>query len=115
MATPSTIIKCGRFQCIIVRNTSGNMSWLCGYIALPPGHPWHGLGYDDVDATVHGGLTFASPADECHFAGVPVESWVLGFDCAHYGDGMFGEASPRGEAYVTSELANLSAQAEAAS
>jgi hypothetical protein len=40
---------------------------------------------------------------------------VLGFDCAHYGDGMFGEASPRGEAYVTSELANLSAQAEAAS
>lgn len=50
----------------------------CGYIALPPGHPWHGFGYDEIDAAIHGGLTYAQgSADGSH--------WI-GFDCSHYGD-----------------------------
>lgn len=64
-------------DCLIVRNPLGA---LCGYVGLPPGHPFHGVDYDQctradctVDRTVewcpehspnaavevHGGLTFA--------------------------------------------------------
>jgi hypothetical protein len=78
-----------RLACLIVRGPSGA---LCGYVGVPPGHPWHGKDYNDVDVNVHGGLTFARGCDEggkiCH---VPLEGespdvWWLGFDCAHSGD-----------------------------
>ena len=96
------------FPCILVR--SGLGAW-CGYVGVPPGHPWHSKGYDDVEANVHGGLTYAEPC-----TGVvcrepqPGESdnvWWLGFDCAHSGDivpglTMFGARhSSLGESYRT--------------
>jgi hypothetical protein len=34
----------------------------CGYVTVPAGHPWHGLGYAKppiVDIDVHGGITYA--------------------------------------------------------
>jgi hypothetical protein len=88
-------------DCLIVRGPSGA---LCGYVGLPPGHPCHGAGYDDVACAesencrpdVHGGLTFAGACAEgddesvgiCHVPGEgrPAEVWWLGFDCAHYMD-----------------------------
>lgn len=77
--------------CLIVRNHTGA---LCGYVAVPPGHPAHGAGYDSVNVDVHGGLTFANHCDTseraliCHTPepGEPDDVWWLGFDCAHYGD-----------------------------
>lgn len=51
-----------------------------GYVRIPEGHPWHGLGYDDIDVEVHGGLTYAN------------DGWV-GFDTLHGGDCWPG--SPR--------------------
>jgi hypothetical protein len=92
--------------CLIVR---GPVGALCGYVGVPVGHPWHGLGYDDVGngpepedydpdwyPDVHGGLTYAGacrhtsdPASGiCHVPepGEPDDVWWLGFDCAHYGD-----------------------------
>lgn len=79
--------------CLAVRNEGGH--W-CGYVGLPPGHPLHGKGYDDVDADVHGGLTFADECADamredryvCHVPGPgePDHVWWLGFDCAHSGD-----------------------------
>lgn len=45
-----------------------------GYVKIPEDHPWHGLGYDDIDVRVHGGLTYGGG-----------DGWV-GFDCLHYGD-----------------------------
>lgn len=75
--------------CLIVRNGSGA---LCGYVGVPPGHPWHGKGYDYADASVHGGLTYADKCQAgghiCHVArpGEPDDVWWLGFDCAHSGD-----------------------------
>jgi hypothetical protein len=72
------------------------MGALCGYVGAPPGHPWHGAGYNDVDVSVHGGLTFAASCQEnapeghgiCHVPepGRPADVWWLGFDCAHGGD-----------------------------
>ena len=73
--------------CLANRNHHG--VW-CGYVAVPPGHPLHGKGYDDVDVEVHGGLTYADRCSEhiCHVPqpGEPDDVWWFGFDCAHAGD-----------------------------
>lgn len=82
--------------CLIVRNGAGA---LCGYVGVTSGHPWFQKGYDDVDASVHGGLTFAGPCQQhegaeengiCHLVeeGEDDNVWWLGFDCAHCNDHM---------------------------
>jgi hypothetical protein len=75
------------FACLIVRGPLGN---LCGYVGVPPAHPWHGKGCNDVDVSVHCGLTYADACqgDICHVAqpGEPDELFWFGFDCAHYLD-----------------------------
>jgi len=64
------------FKCEVIRNLQfGN--WL-GYLVLPREHPWYGLHYDDIDAVVHGGLTYGK-CDEN-------DTWAIGFDCAHTWD-----------------------------
>lgn len=74
---------------LIVRNYSGA---LCGYAAVPPGHPLHGADYDDARVDVHGGLTYADACREdgpiCHVPepGEPDDVWWFGFDCNHYQD-----------------------------
>jgi hypothetical protein len=45
-----------RLPCLIVRGPSGA---LCGYVAVSPGHPWHGRDGGSIDVVVHGGITFA--------------------------------------------------------
>ena len=52
--------------CLMLRSTTGG-NW-CGYAAVPPGHPAHGKPYQDVDADVHGGLTYADKCRDyiCH-------------------------------------------------
>lgn len=72
------------------------MGALCGYAAVPPGHPLHGQDYETVDTRlpegVHGGLTYAAFCQEhgmiCHEPepGEPADVWWFGFDCAHAGD-----------------------------
>jgi hypothetical protein len=125
--------------CLIVRNQSGGN--LCGYVGVPPGHPWHGKRYQDIEdnVKVHGGLTFSdrcAPKAEadpsryvCHIAepGDP-EPWWLGFDCAHAWDQSPGidallasrpdghlfrdhDKSYRDFDYVTREVERLAQQA----
>lgn len=65
-----------------------HLGFRCGYVRIPPGHPWHGKDYSDealwaVD--VHGGLTFAAPDTHCGKGGDD-DAWWLGFDCGHVGD-----------------------------
>jgi hypothetical protein len=93
-------------DCLIVRNTHGTGA-LCGYVGVPPGHPWHKVHYDAVsvpsedDETggyveVHGGLTYSDMCEEgrdeslgiCHvpLPGRAADVWWLGFDCAHHLD-----------------------------
>lgn len=79
--------------CLAVRHAVGG-HW-CGYVGVPPGHPWHGLKYSDegLVASVHGGLTFTSGCQHeadpsigvCHIPGEGEtdDLWWLGFDCAH--------------------------------
>lgn len=49
---------------------------LCGYVAIPPEHPFYQKRYEDIDIDVHGGLTFGECSNK---------HWI-GFDCAHSGD-----------------------------
>src|SRR5438270_834768 len=49
------------FPCLLVRQSQSG-HW-CGYVAVPPGHPWHGL--EDyaayrLDVEVHGGITYGN-------------------------------------------------------
>lgn len=67
------------FHWIILFNHS---AYRCGYVRVPPGHPWHGKEYEQVSAGVHGGLTFSDPAVPCEKDG-PDDGWWFGFDCAH--------------------------------
>ena len=98
-------------DCLALRNHFG--AW-CGYVGLPPEHPWHGVDYGQCtneDCTeewcyehspegtvsVHGCLTFAAFCHEsdkgegygiCHtpFPGREDRVWWLGFDTDHSGD-----------------------------
>lgn len=121
----------GPYKGLIVRNPG--IGHLCGYVGVPQGHPWFGESDYDVDATVHGGLTFAGSLDEDGL-------WYVGFDCAHSGDLCPGMDAPAAEshwnvvaaltgetslavgggktyrnwAYVKAEVESLMAQAEKA-
>ena len=53
------------------------MGHRCGYVSVPAEHPMFGKHYDDVEVTVHGGLTYAEAEDE---------AWCFGYDCAHWDD-----------------------------
>jgi len=123
-----------KMPCLAVRN-SWNGNW-CGYVGVSETHQHYGKNYDDVDADVHGGLTFADkcqPSNDestgiCHVpsAGEPDHVWWFGFDCAHggdYGPGDLKRSQERGYpfticadeeyrslSYVKNQCAKLAAQ-----
>ena len=115
--------------CLIVR---GPVGALCGYVGLPPGHRYFGVDYDNAEADVHGGLTFAGGCQHtsedkgvCHkpAVGEPDNVWWLGFDCAHCGDLTpkmssrfdLDDEGYRNVDYVAQECARLAAQLALAS
>lgn len=116
---------CG-LEWMVIHNGGG---YRCGYVRVPVGHPWHGKGYDDIDADVHGGLTFSEPDEACDKGGDDSAHW-FGFDCAHGGDapdpslkrdhgfndfGMLGRRGiVRDQGYVENECRRLCEQAAAA-
>jgi len=96
--------------CLMVRNVEmGN--W-CGYVAVPPGHPWHGKTDDALDVEVHWGLSYTArcAGHICHVPepGEPDDVWWLGFDCGHAYDVMPFTAKRFG-AYAVLEAAGLPA------
>ena len=105
------------YQFIVVHNRLG---YRCGYVRVPQGHPWHGMDYDEIDADVHGGLTFAELDVPCG-KGDDNAYWV-GFDCGHYMDApdpAFGvenrypsDGIVRTQEYVEAECRNLCEQAQ---
>jgi hypothetical protein len=97
-------------HCSIHRNDT---KALCGYITLTPDNSLYGIGYDELDLQAHGGLTYDAKHED---------NWVIGFDCAHYGDltpyfllnGEYDFAQRgiyRNMEYVKSECENLAEQA----
>lgn len=117
--------------CLAIRGPASG-SW-CGYVGVPPGHPWHGAPPDSVDIQVHGGLTYGDMCrgDICHVPqpGQPHDVYWLGFDCAHWPDRMpaiealfEGNGGPhmmemctyKDEQYVREEILSLARQVAAA-
>ena len=82
---PNDVLSKGEhvgYEWMTVHNGSG---YRCGYVRVPVGHPWHGKDWDEVNAEVHGGVTFAAADVSCDKPG-PDNAWWPGFDCAHGGD-----------------------------
>lgn len=94
------------FPCLIQRTV--NLGTLCGYVDLPPGHPWLHLDCDAIPARVHGGVTYAE---------LEGENYRIGFDCAHAGDHVPNKFNTHGTyrtiAYVRAQLRSLAEQARA--
>lgn len=71
--------------CLIRRHPE--CGFWCGYVALMPGHPLHGVNYRKLPPmVVHGGEVTYSDAcdgDICHVPepGEPDDVWWLGFHC----------------------------------
>jgi hypothetical protein len=121
--------EAGGFPLLATRGPGGH--W-CGYVAVPPGHPWHGKDYNDVPMEAHGGLTYADACQGkiCHIPkpGESDDVWWFGFDCAHLGDyapkfdldrRRYGVSRPhdtyRTLAYVQQQCRQMAEQAKAAS
>jgi len=81
-----------------------------GYIAIPRGHELYGKHYDEIPLSVHGGWTFSEYTsvlvlrpDQLEFVDgnvIAPNSWVIGFDTAHFGDNL----KNRDRNFVVSEL-----------
>lgn len=111
--------------CLMLRGPL--LAW-CGYVAVPPTHPWYRFSHNDVDVQVHGGLTYT---DKCHGEichvpkpGEPDDVWWFGFDCAHaydlapkmqelfegFGMKLDRDETYRDMAYVRAEVESLAEQ-----
>jgi hypothetical protein len=70
--------------------------WGNGYVCVPKGHPAYGESYDSLyekfpDIEAHGGLTFADAALALDWPEIPAsekDSWIFGFDTAHWQDDL---------------------------
>lgn len=65
------------YECEIKESPLGTFG--LGYLKLPKGHKYYGVGCDYIPVKCHGGLTFGKEIDG---------KWVIGFDCGHYGDAI---------------------------
>ncbi len=92
------------FDWVVVHNGCG---YRCGYIRVMSGHPWHGKDWEEVDANVHGGLTFAQADEPCDNQGED-DGWWLGFNCAHAGD--VPDPDLPGERYTTGPIGVVRSQ-----
>lgn len=104
------------FACLILRNDMGN---LCGYVGVGPDHPFYGKDYEEIDADVHGGLTYCGTCRPpiCHVPkpGMTDDVFWFGFDCGHFRDlvpsmmkyGSIESHIYRDVSYVKSEINNF--------
>lgn len=113
-----------KLPCLAVRH--GFSGHWCGYVGVTEDHPHYKDEYNDVNASVHGGLTFSDmcqpTADEstgiCHTPGEgePDHVWWFGFDCHHINDlapndnYRLGDACYRTLSYVKEQCRFLAKQ-----
>lgn len=71
------------FRCVIVGSYMGHR---CGYIAIPKDHELYEKDYDEIDISVHGGLTYSEYSRDNYPVKSDEDVWWIGFDCAHGGD-----------------------------
>ena len=72
------VFKYRGYKCVIALMSLGHR---CGYVAIPNGHEYFGVDYDEIPIGCHGGLTYSG--DDYP---IPDGNWYIGFDCNHYMD-----------------------------
>lgn len=82
--------KESNLDCLAVRAHHG--AW-CGYVGIPPGHPWYDVSPWDVETSEDVNYGNRCLEDEpeptiCHVPepGRPADVYWIGFDCAHAWD-----------------------------
>lgn len=60
------------------------MAYRTGYVGLPKTSRYYGKNFNDIPVDCHGGLTYGR---SYLFGQDDEDTWWIGFDCAHYGDG----------------------------
>lgn len=80
----------------------------CAYIEVPPGHPWHGRSYDEVESTTpHGDFTYEGwgiPPILKHSFRTDDDSFWLGWDYAHFGDYFIEGLDITGKKWTRAEV-----------
>jgi len=82
------------FPCLITRQ---NESWLCGYVGIPPSHPYYGKDREDKELkeiSIHKSITFSEASHQSddpravNHQLLPTDKnyWWIGFDCCHSKD-----------------------------
>jgi hypothetical protein len=98
-------------ECFVVRNSMGVY---LGYVRVPEDHPWFERDDDETRVDVHGGLTWSGPLKHRQVDKRRLDGWWLGFDCAHYGNGVPGipglDGTYRDFTYVVKEVESLAGQ-----
>ena len=85
---PQLELEQGTFEGYEYAITKNFIGYRCGYIKLEPDHPWYGIEEtNNINARVHGGITFSEADLACNKSGED-NGWWIGFDCAHSGDAV---------------------------
>lgn len=92
------------YTCVVVLHRFGHR---CGYVGVPKGHAAYGMHYDDLDVSVHGGLTYSNDSDEPYPIDTDKDLWWFGFDCAHCFDGRDYQAVYRHIPLCRDEIKHL--------
>ncbi|MFM5887943.1 MAG: hypothetical protein ACKOQS_06580 [Dolichospermum sp.] len=82
------------FPCLIVRQDGG---WLCGYVGIPPTHPYYGKDMEDKELKeiyTDKKINFSEVSQQIddpravNHQLLPTDKnyWWIGFDCCHYDD-----------------------------
>lgn len=85
--------------------TGSPHGYACGYIGVPKEHPWYEKDYDDIECTIHGGLTYVTHTNPATKQEDTL--WWVGFDTAHGGDNRLN----CGKTYCENEVESLKQQA----
>jgi hypothetical protein len=67
--------KCHCLRIVRMNNYDAFGGHWCGYIYLPEHHPWYDLNLHNIEASVHGGLSYSQMQRNATYA--------VGFDCGH--------------------------------
>jgi len=76
--------KAYSYDCLLSRNRF-LFVW-CGYVAVPKGHPAYEKQRDDIEVSIHGGLTYGGKCHDLICHGGKDDVYWVGFDCGHYED-----------------------------
>ena len=91
----------------------GNQAtWFNGYLGVSRDHPWWRKGINEIEAEVHGGVTYTSHRNPVH-GSEKNDVWWVGFTTSHESDLAQYGGEPKIFGFVKEQLTHLADQAQA--